>query len=88
MNRNAKGQKMKHDATAPLALTELVKAAWIREEGHPMGQPAPGFFRCSCGRKVSCPVYGQPAPVTCPACGTTYNGHGWIIRRAPFALVS
>ena len=79
---------MKHDTTARLPLTETVKKAWIREEGHPEGIPAPGFFRCDCGHKVSCPEYGQPEPVTCPACQTTYTGHGWIIRREPFALVS
>lgn len=71
------------DTTAPLILSQTVKRAWIRCEGYPVGQPAPGYFRCGCGRKVDCPTYGQREPVTCPTCGTIYNGHGWILNAAP-----
>ena len=80
-NNQERPQHMKTNKqiTARLPLTETVKAAWIREEGYPVGTPAPGFFRCSCGEKVPCAEYGQAENVTCRQCATTYNGHGWIV---------
>ena len=54
------------------------KAAWIRDNSVPVGQPAGGYFECACGAKVPCPVYGQVEDVTCVTCGQQYGGHGWI----------
>ena len=71
--------KNNEQTTARLPLTQTVKQAWIREEGHPEGRPAPGYFRCGCGEKVPCAEYGQAENVTCRQCGTTYTGHGWIV---------
>jgi hypothetical protein len=50
------------------------KAAWIRDEGYPVGQLAPGHFVC-CGQHV-------PATLgaSCSKCGTQFDANGWIIE--------
>jgi hypothetical protein len=53
------------------------KAAWIRDEGYPVGIPAPGHFNCSCGERV--PQTGDTN--TCAKCGTVYDARGWILNR-------
>lgn len=56
----------------------LLKAAWIRKPGYPVGQPAPGYWHCPCGAKPDAPGYGDDvAPVTC-SCGRVYDGNGYI----------
>jgi DNA polymerase III delta prime subunit len=50
------------------------KAAWIRDEGYPVGQPAPGHFNCSCGTRV--PQVSDEN--VCDTCGTCYDARGWI----------
>jgi len=54
------------------------KVAWIRDP-EPPGKPAPGHLPCICGgAKLRC-NYDKNETVVCPACGTTYNGEGWIL---------
>lgn len=54
------------------------KAALIRREGYPIGQPAPCFFRC-CHNEIDAPALGSGGKVTCPTCGTSYNESGWAV---------
>jgi hypothetical protein len=50
------------------------KAAWIRDEGYPVGKPAPGHFICNCGERI--PAANDGA--TCPKCGLHFDARGWI----------
>lgn len=58
----------------------FIKRAWKRDEGYPVGSPAPGHFDCGCGRQVACPKLAQAENVTC-ACGQIYDGYGWMIGK-------
>jgi hypothetical protein len=44
------------------------KAAIIRRPGYPIGQPAPVYLNCSCGKEVD---VAPTVPIICPTCGTT-----------------
>lgn len=57
--------------------TGFKKRAVIRNDGYPVGQPAPMCVNCGCGQTV--PVVPL-AYSRCKACGTTYDDHGWIIQ--------
>jgi hypothetical protein len=58
---------------------KLIKLALRREEGYPVGQPAPCYLLCPCGRKVPVPP-DAIAPLTCD-CGAAYTPDGWIVTR-------
>jgi hypothetical protein len=51
------------------------KAAWIRDEGYPVGAPAPGHFICNCGERLP-----ENNGATCPKCGLSLDTRGWIIK--------
>lgn len=74
---------MKTTYTPPGKYFETKKVAWIRNDDIPPGQRAPGRFECPCGHTIRGVKFGQPQSVTCPDCGTIYNGMGWIIGHAP-----
>lgn len=57
-----------------------VKAAIIRDEGYPIGTPAPCHINCECGERIPlAKPFEQGA--TCPKCGTIYDKRGWIERE-------
>jgi len=58
----------------------LKKIAWIRDEGYPVGVPAPGSFKCTCGARLPARI-GQVKNIPC-ACGMVYDGCGWVIKGA------
>lgn len=60
-------------------LTGYKKRALIRRPGYPVGQPAPCFIHCGCGREVDVIESRKPQP--CP-CGLTYDAAGWIVAEA------
>lgn len=60
----------------------ITKVAWIRESGYPQGQPAPGYFDCLCGIRITDIEFGQKENVGCVGCGRVYNGQGWIVKAA------
>ncbi len=61
--------------------TGIVKRALRRDEGYPIGQPAPLYILCECGGKVPVPVVrGLPMTYQC-ACGVVYDAQGWIVSR-------
>ena len=57
---------------------KTIKLAWIREPGYPAGQPAPGYFDCLCGIRITGIDYAQKALVRCVGCDRVYDGEGWI----------
>jgi hypothetical protein len=61
-----------------MATLERMKAAIIRRDGYPIGQPAPCFLRC-CDNEIDAPEIGSGGQVTCPTCGTSYNESGWVV---------
>lgn len=67
------GERVARTALAELA--GLVKLAAVREEGHPVGVPAPCWFHCPCGSRV--PAFSGVQTCTC---GTSYDGSGWLVR--------
>jgi hypothetical protein len=60
-----------------MSYSGFMKKALIREEGYPVGVPAPMYLVCICGKKVSMPERGG---VFCE-CGTEYSASGWIVKR-------
>ena len=53
------------------------KVAWIREHGHPIGQPAPGRLGCPC-HHAPFSDYHPGAPDLRCACGRVYTWDGWL----------
>jgi hypothetical protein len=60
-----------------MATMTRTKAAWIRDEGYPVGKPAPGHFNCSCGERVP-----QTSDRNVCKCGIVYDARGWILSNA------
>jgi len=61
---------------------ELMKVAWIRKEGYPVGHPAPGRLNCPCGNAPESQLKREQGNVTCK-CGREYTYNGWLIKEAP-----
>jgi len=60
-------------------LTKLMKVAWVRIGDEPYGTPGTMQLRCPCGRGPTYrPSQEVPDEIGC-ACGTTYDGRGWIL---------
>lgn len=55
------------------------KRALIREPGHPIGQAAPMYINCVCGKKIDGAGDGT---VECTKCGRAYDQAGYIVREA------
>lgn len=53
------------------------KKAVIREQGYPIGQPAPMYLICVCGKKNSVENYPDGPDIAC-TCGVQFNNRGWI----------
>jgi hypothetical protein len=53
-----------------------LKAAWIRDEGYPVGKPAPGHFICNCAERLPATEDGA----TCGKCGTHFDANGWVVE--------
>lgn len=60
-----------------MATCERTKAALIRREGYPVGQPAPCFFRC-CENEIDAPAAGDYS--ACPDCGKVFDSRGYVTR--------
>ncbi len=62
----------------------LKKVALRREDGPPMGTPAPCYLVCPCGRKVAiCDARAQPvnrndAGEHVCECGQAFDSRGWL----------
>ena len=54
-----------------------MKIAWVRDDGYPIGQPAPGKFHCKCGAKIPATLNKADGDVKCPACGSVFTWNGW-----------
>lgn len=54
------------------------KRALKREQGYPVGTPAPIYLDCECGHHLTMPI-GQ-LRVQC-VCGIEYDAMGWIIGK-------
>jgi hypothetical protein len=63
-------------------IAERAKVARIREEGYPIGRPAPTYLNCPCGAK---PRTNGISQVTC-TCGTRYSGCGWILASPSLSV--
>jgi len=63
-----------------MVTSRKVKAAWIRRQDVPAGQPATGHFDCECGRNVQAGILGEGPDIQCE-CGITYSNTGWIRQR-------
>ena len=60
-----------------------MKKALIRNEGYPVGVPAPMHLICVCGNRVEIPEHPEPdVPIAC-GCGYEYDARGWITKRSP-----
>lgn len=53
-----------------------IKCAVIREEGYPIGQPAPCYIKCECGTKVR---VTPRVLMHCDVCGRIYDDRGWLV---------
>jgi hypothetical protein len=62
----------------PKAQVTHTKAAWIRDEGYPIGTPAPGHFICNCGTRVPATETGA----ICPTCELHFDSQGWIAKES------
>jgi hypothetical protein len=67
-----------------MTMMRRTKAAWIRDEGYPVGKPAPGHFDCSCGTRV--PQVSDEN--RCLTCGTVYDARGWILDGVPSVCIA
>lgn len=56
--------------------TGLVKVAWIRNPGAPVGSPAPGHLNCPCGHSPES-MFQKGPDIKC-ACGRVYSWDGWM----------
>ena len=63
---------------------QRIKAALIRAEGYPIGEPAPLHVNCACGTEV--PIVSAFQNATCAKCGTVYDSRGWIIKTETVTL--
>lgn len=54
--------------------SKRIKAAIQREPGYPVGEPAPCFLICECGKRLYLP--GTALPLRCD-CGAMYDSAGW-----------
>ncbi len=59
--------------TAATVTITRTKAALIRRDGYPIGQPAPLYIRC-CGNEIDAKDDGM----ICPRCQTTFDARGWV----------
>ena len=59
-----------------MVTTTRTKAALIRDEGYPVGQPAPCHFNCECGATVP-----ADSDRNVCVCGIVYDACGWIEGR-------
>lgn len=55
--------------------SKLAKFAIFREEGYPIGKPAPTYFRCTCGRKID----RDGSPEYSCECGKRISESGWLL---------
>lgn len=62
----------------------LTKVAWIREAGHPIGQPAPGHLNCRCGHAPVSKFDQSQGYVPC-ACGMVYTWDGYVVNTSTVA---
>lgn len=60
----------------------LKKVAWIRDEGYPVGKPAPGRLNCPCGNAPVSSLSPDNGDVHCP-CGRVYRWDGWLREKPP-----
>lgn len=58
-------------------LARLVKVAWRREPGYPVGSPAPGRLNCRCGNAPLSDFSPDNGDVVC-VCGTVYTWDGCL----------
>ncbi len=54
------------------------KRALRRRDGFPVGEPAPCFILCGCGKELDVPV-GFDGVLPC-VCGFVYDQNGWIVN--------
>lgn len=60
---------------------KCLKRAVKREEGYPIGVPAPVYLDCECGHHLNLPVIsGLPMTFIC-LCGREYDSRGWILSE-------
>lgn len=56
----------------------------VRRDPAPVGIPARCFLVCPCaGLEITLPSVSESVWVTCPNCGTQYDGRGWIRALGP-----
>lgn len=92
-NRLETTQTSIHLETTVMSM-HIVKKALIRAEGYPLGQPAPLYLNCDCGREVAIdkPEWQHTlkeiatrklSRYTC-LCGNTYDCRGWLVTAREF----
>jgi len=59
----------------------FMKRAVRRAEGYPVGQAAPMYLDCVCGRRVDLPDVPN-AVISCADCSLVYDSRGWILERS------
>jgi len=60
----------------------IVKRAWIRTPGQPIGRPGTGRISCPCGSAPETKFHPDTGNIACP-CGTVYTWDGHIVQAAP-----
>lgn len=70
-----------HTAANTVAI-EVKKLAWHRDPSVPQGQRANGSYDCTCGAIIEDVPFGGEQVHTCPGCGATYDGQGWVLSAA------
>lgn len=60
-----------------MATVEFLKVALRREDGYPVGYPAPLYVVCKCGRKIK---QFSDYQFHCD-CGNEYNEDGWLLEK-------
>ncbi|HUD74221.1 MAG TPA: hypothetical protein VMQ76_04040 [Terracidiphilus sp.] len=58
--------------------TRCIKRAVKREEGYPIGSPAPLYILCGCGSKVMVLPYHD---CHCVVCHTVYDHEGYVLAE-------
>ena len=59
--------------------TEKIKIALFREEGYPIGFPAPMYATCVCGTRIDNLNFQNL--FSCQVCKRNYTGDGWVIKE-------
>lgn len=72
------GRTAELQAPANGVRAELVKVAWIRDPGQPVGQLGTGRLNCRCGDAPHS-AYHRGAPDVLCRCGQRYTFDGWLV---------